>query len=196
MTALPLYPQRPRTRGECADVPRPCPFVSCRYHLLLQVGSNGRIFATRGEDPTEMTESCALDVADRGPAEAGKVATLLGLDNPQNIYVAEASARAKFERAGLRELVAEDARARREVEKPSLQAKRQSFTDGDIGRRFGMLVVVGLAGRNHRGNRLVNVVCDCGKTLVVRGVSLATDHTRSCGCRRVSGYMKKKKEAA
>lgn len=28
---------RPRTRGECANGPRPCPWVSCRYHLLLEV---------------------------------------------------------------------------------------------------------------------------------------------------------------
>ena len=31
---LKIYPlERPKTRGECADMPRPCPFLSCRYHL-------------------------------------------------------------------------------------------------------------------------------------------------------------------
>lgn len=31
---LKQYPDtRPKTRGECGDMPRPCPFLSCRYHL-------------------------------------------------------------------------------------------------------------------------------------------------------------------
>src|SRR6185312_8298743 len=29
--------ERPRTRGDCADMPRPCPFVSCSHHLYLEV---------------------------------------------------------------------------------------------------------------------------------------------------------------
>lgn len=28
---------RPRTRGECLEEARPCPWVGCRYHLLLEV---------------------------------------------------------------------------------------------------------------------------------------------------------------
>ena len=30
---------RPLTRAECKDGPRPCPWVSCRHHLLLEVAS-------------------------------------------------------------------------------------------------------------------------------------------------------------
>lgn len=30
-------PIRPRTRGECAGSPRPCPWAGCRYHLLLDL---------------------------------------------------------------------------------------------------------------------------------------------------------------
>lgn len=52
---------RPRTRGECIDGPRPCPWVSCRYHL---------------EHPAE---SCALDVADRGPSTVRRIGKLLGM---------------------------------------------------------------------------------------------------------------------
>lgn len=29
--------QRPRTRAECIDGPRPCPWASCRHHLLLEI---------------------------------------------------------------------------------------------------------------------------------------------------------------
>src|ERR1700722_4277914 len=29
--------ERPRSRSECSDAPRPCPFVSCKHHLFLAV---------------------------------------------------------------------------------------------------------------------------------------------------------------
>jgi hypothetical protein len=34
---------RPRTRADCANVPRPCPIASCRYNLGLHVKPNGTI---------------------------------------------------------------------------------------------------------------------------------------------------------
>ena len=38
-----LYPEsdyeKPRLRSECADGPRPCPFVSCKYHLYIDVSA-------------------------------------------------------------------------------------------------------------------------------------------------------------
>lgn len=61
--------QRPRTRGECADVPRPCPFVGCRQNLFLEVKRTGRIaLASSWKEPGDVDPewSCALDVADRG----------------------------------------------------------------------------------------------------------------------------------
>jgi hypothetical protein len=61
---------RPRRRGDCADVPRPCPFVGCRYNTFLHVRPDGRIYRSRPElEPHEVdpATSCALDVADRGP---------------------------------------------------------------------------------------------------------------------------------
>jgi hypothetical protein len=50
---------------------RPCPWVSCKYHLYLQVdpmrsGGVQMDFPARHVD--EMAETCALDVADRGGA--------------------------------------------------------------------------------------------------------------------------------
>lgn len=33
--------QRPTKRSECVDGPRPCPWVSCRHHLLLEI-SHGK----------------------------------------------------------------------------------------------------------------------------------------------------------
>lgn len=78
---------RPRRRGDCADVPRPCPFVGCRYNLYLDVLDRGRVrrrvppdVAPEDIDPAW---SCALDVAARGKHQVGQIADLLGLTTPR-----------------------------------------------------------------------------------------------------------------
>lgn len=70
----------PLTRAECATVPRPCPFVSCRHHLYLDVTRYGSIrlnFPTR--DPHELVESCSLDVAERGAHSLEEVGPFLNI---------------------------------------------------------------------------------------------------------------------
>jgi hypothetical protein len=67
-----MYPpvdiERPRTRGECRDEERPCPWAGCRHHLALEIngetGSIKIVFPDR--EVWELTETCALDVAERG----------------------------------------------------------------------------------------------------------------------------------
>jgi len=63
------YPdvERPRTRGDCDEMPRPCPFVSCRHHLYLDVNDDtGAIKLNFPHlEPWELVETCSLDVADR-----------------------------------------------------------------------------------------------------------------------------------
>jgi hypothetical protein len=69
---------RPRTRGDCASVPRPCPWAGCRYNLFLDVSKAGSIRLNwPGCDVDEMTESCALDVAERGPHTLEEIGQLL-----------------------------------------------------------------------------------------------------------------------
>lgn len=59
------YP-RPRTRGECVDGPRPCPYAGCRHHLFLDVQGSGNLKLNFPElEPGDLDESCSLDVADR-----------------------------------------------------------------------------------------------------------------------------------
>ena len=57
---------RPTTRGECGEQ-RPCPWVSCRHHLYLDVnpetGSVKLNFPDR--EPWELERSCSLDVAEQ-----------------------------------------------------------------------------------------------------------------------------------
>lgn len=79
------YPEdaeRPRTRGACQGGPRPCPWVSCRYHLFLEVVNQGRaVRLPRGLDvePETLEPSCALDVADQGAVTLEEVAEYLGV---------------------------------------------------------------------------------------------------------------------
>ena len=72
---------RPRSRGDCRNAPRPCPWVSCKYHLYLDImpqsGSIKMNFPDR--EVWEMTETCALDVADRGGITLEDVGLLLNL---------------------------------------------------------------------------------------------------------------------
>lgn len=76
-----LDPSRPRNRGECRSGIRPCPYVSCRHHLYLDVNpENGSIkFNFPHLDPWELPVSCALDVAENGEhtlEEVGQVVNL------------------------------------------------------------------------------------------------------------------------
>jgi len=58
--------QRPTTRAECPKE-RPCPFIGCRYHLLMDQSDNtGSIKRNFGEmEPWRIKSSCALDLADQ-----------------------------------------------------------------------------------------------------------------------------------
>ena len=72
---------RPVRRSECAQGPRPCLYVACKYHLYLDVnpetGSIKINFPDR--DPWELEDTCALDVAERGGVtleEGGEILNL------------------------------------------------------------------------------------------------------------------------
>jgi hypothetical protein len=59
---------RPKTRGDCARVPRPCPYVACKYSLYLDVSETGSIILNFPHlEPGEMPpdQSCALDLAEK-----------------------------------------------------------------------------------------------------------------------------------
>lgn len=78
---IPLHPRRPATRGECMDGPRPCPWVSCRHHLYLNISpaTGGIQYAQPGRRPEELERSCALDVADQGGATLEEVSAVMGV---------------------------------------------------------------------------------------------------------------------
>jgi hypothetical protein len=80
-----MYPEeeywKPTTRAECADMERPCPFVSCKYHLYVDVHPvRGSIKVNFPDlEVWEMTDTCALDIADRGGITLEEVGEIMNL---------------------------------------------------------------------------------------------------------------------
>lgn len=80
-----LYPetdfQRPTVRVECLGSERPCPHVSCKYHLYLDVNPETGSIKLNFPDIEvwEMTETCALDVAERGGVTLEEVGEIMNL---------------------------------------------------------------------------------------------------------------------
>ena len=72
---------RPQTRAECAGGQRPCPWVSCKHHLYLDVNQEtGSIKLNFPDlDIAEMKDTCSLDVADRGGITLEEVGEILNL---------------------------------------------------------------------------------------------------------------------
>lgn len=72
---------RPRTRGDCEAIERPCPFVGCRYNNYLHVnGLNVKLtWPDLEPDEVDPEKSCALDVADRGGASLYDVGEIMRL---------------------------------------------------------------------------------------------------------------------
>ncbi len=97
-----LYPDseidRPKTRAECASGERPCPFVSCKHHLYLDVSAKTGAIKLNFPDLEvwEMTETCALDVADRGGTTLEEVGAIMNLTR-ERIRQVEVKGLAKLE---------------------------------------------------------------------------------------------------
>jgi hypothetical protein len=80
-----LYPPidipRPETRGECKQEMRPCPWVSCKHHLYLDVNPETGSIKLNFPDLEvwEMRETCALDVADKNGITLEEVGEIMNL---------------------------------------------------------------------------------------------------------------------
>lgn len=70
--------ERPKTRGECPP-DRPCPWVSCRYNLALDITQRGQLKMPLGKDPAGWHNNCALDWADRGPMTLEDLGSFFGI---------------------------------------------------------------------------------------------------------------------
>lgn len=72
---------RPQTRADCASGPRPCPHVSCKHHLYLDVSPfTGTIKINFPDlEVWEMKVSCALDIAEYGGMRLEDVGELMNV---------------------------------------------------------------------------------------------------------------------
>ncbi len=71
---------RPRRRADCIGGPRPCPWLTCRFHLAFDVTPAGGLKENfPGVALEDMAETCALDVADRGGITLEEVGSLFNL---------------------------------------------------------------------------------------------------------------------
>jgi len=73
--------ERPMTRADCRDAKRPCLYVSCRYHLYLDVNPvTGSIKINfPDKEPWELESTCALDVAGKGGITLEEVGEIMNL---------------------------------------------------------------------------------------------------------------------
>ncbi|MDJ0761912.1 MAG: sigma factor-like helix-turn-helix DNA-binding protein [Myxococcota bacterium] len=72
---------RPTMRAQCESAERPCPYVSCKYHLYLDVNPETGSIKLNFPDIEiwEMTETCALDIAERGGVTLEEVGEIMNL---------------------------------------------------------------------------------------------------------------------
>lgn len=72
---------RPRSRADCENGPRPCPWSGCRYNLALDVAASS--YTIKLNFPhlanADMKNTCVLDVADQGGLSASTVGQLMNL---------------------------------------------------------------------------------------------------------------------
>jgi hypothetical protein len=95
---------RPRTRGDCENGLRPCPWVSCRHHLFLDVTKTGSLTLHFPDlEVEQLVETCALDVADLGGETLEGVGELSNCTR-ERIRQIEARALTRLQRRGTRVL--------------------------------------------------------------------------------------------
>jgi hypothetical protein len=117
-----LYPEvdieKPKERVECANGVRPCPFVSCKHHLYLDVSARTGAIKLNFPDLEvwDMNETCALDVADRGGTTLEEVGAIMNLTR-ERIRQDEVKGLAKLQALG------------------DMEALRDYVDEGPVGKR-------------------------------------------------------------
>ena len=73
--------QRPKTRADCVNGPRPCQYVSCKHNLYLDVNPETGSIKLNFPDKEiwELEHTCALDVAEKGGITLEEVGAIMNL---------------------------------------------------------------------------------------------------------------------
>lgn len=80
-----MYPPvdvpRPSTREQCREGERPCPWVACKHHLYLDINPETGSIKINFPDlePWDLSNTCALDVAERGGITLEEVGEIMNL---------------------------------------------------------------------------------------------------------------------
>ena len=80
-----MYPPvdipRPTSRAECREEMRPCPWVACKHHLYLDINPETGSIKINFPDKEvwQLSETCALDVAERGGITLEEVGEIMNL---------------------------------------------------------------------------------------------------------------------
>lgn len=85
---------RPLTRADCVDGPRPCPWVGCKWHLAYDVdkrtGSIKQSFP--GLELEQLRHTCALDVAELGGVTLEQAGDVMNVTRERIRQIFEAAA--------------------------------------------------------------------------------------------------------
>jgi hypothetical protein len=76
---LTLLSLKPHTRADCSNVPRPCPYVSCKHNLALDVSPCGTIRQRKPVENLPEHMSCALDAAEEEGLTSEEIGIALGV---------------------------------------------------------------------------------------------------------------------
>ncbi|HEX3771666.1 MAG TPA: sigma factor-like helix-turn-helix DNA-binding protein [Polyangiaceae bacterium] len=136
-----LYPEindivHPKSRADCVGGERPCPFVSCKHHLYLDVSARTGAIKLNFPDLEvwEMTETCALDVADRGGTTLEEVGAIMNLTR-ERIRQVEVKGLAKLaalrDMSTLRDYVDEGPTGKRRLPVLTSEAEEDREEDGE-----------------------------------------------------------------
>ncbi len=103
-----MYPpvldiERPKTREDCKQEARPCPWVACKHHLYLDINPETGSIKINFPDlePWEMKHTCALDVADAGALTLEEIGLITNLTRER---IRQVEVRGLMKLKGLREL--------------------------------------------------------------------------------------------
>ena len=95
-----VHEERPKARRECPGY-RPCPYVSCRYHLYLDVTRRGRLRLNFPDtEVIDLDISCALDLSARGPKTLEQIGLIMGGISRERVRQIEQAALEALRRRG------------------------------------------------------------------------------------------------
>jgi hypothetical protein len=99
-----LDAERPRTRGDCSNGERPCPWVRCKHHLYLDINPDTGSIKLNFPDlePWELEQTCALDVAERGGITLEEIGLVMNLTRER---IRQVETRGLLKLAGARSLL-------------------------------------------------------------------------------------------